>query len=294
VIPGPRHGDQAEDRCRRTCPGIRRTRPRAPGRREHAAPGGRGQRTGPRPACSRPAAAARPGSPPPPPPGRHRRSPVSWPPRRRAVLARRPSPARGPPGAPLPVPARHRDQPGLSCFGRVLDQVEGMPDSPPCPPIAAGSGWPGGRVKGRGSARVSDARRGALDAAARAMPMIRLRGGGLACLHAEEGRLPPGAAGGLAVCSGSGGSRAEWQEGGGSQPYLGARTRRPSGSGHMMMDWVSPRLRGDAAAHSFEAVRGLPCTAGHGRSDRGLPGAGRGGAPSDDEGALAHPIPRHR
>jgi len=124
------------------------------------------------------------------------------------------------------------------------------------------------------------------------MPMIRLRGQrGPGCyLRAEEqGRGPPGAARGLAACSGSGCSRAEWQEGGGSQPYLGARA--PGyGPGHMMMDWVSPCLQGDAAAHSFEAVRGLPCTAGHGRSDRGLPGAGRGGAPSDDEGALAHPF----
>ena len=43
----------------------------------------------------------------------------------------------------------------------------------------------------------------------------------------------------------------------GSQPYLGARAHR-SEPGHMMMDWVSPRLRGDAAAHSLEAVRLRP------------------------------------
>src|ERR1019366_2620022 len=66
---------------------------------------------------------------------------------------------------------------------------------------------------------------------------------------------------------------AEWQEGGGSQPYLGARSRGYRGPGHMMMDWVSPRLRGDAAAHSFEAVRGLPCTAGHGRAWQGTGGS---------------------
>ena len=39
----------------------------------------------------------------------------------------------------------------------------------------------------------------------------------------EKGRRPPGAARQVAACSGSGCSRAEWQEGGGSQPYLGAR-----------------------------------------------------------------------
>jgi len=33
----------------------------------------------------------------------------------------------------------------------------------------------------------------------------------------------------------------------------------------MMMDWVSPRLRGDATAHSLEAVRlALPGKAGGG------------------------------
>jgi len=41
----------------------------------------------------------------------------------------------------------------------------------------------------------------------------------------------------------------------------------------MMMDWVSPRLRGDAAAHSLEAVR-VPCAAGR-RPDSPLAGAGR-------------------
>ena len=31
--------------------------------------------------------------------------------------------------------------------------------------------------------------------------------------------------------------------------------------GDMMIDWVSPRLRGDAAAQSLQAVR-VPCAAG--------------------------------
>ena len=52
----------------------------------------------------------------------------------------------------------------------------------------------------------------------------------------------------------------------------------------MMMDWVSLRLRGDAAAHSLEAVRERPARQDR-RSDRLMAGAGRGGAPSDDDGA---------
>ena len=71
---------------------------------------------------------------------------------------------------------------------------------------------------------------------------------------------------GVAACSGSGCSRGG-VAGGRGQPALPWRADpRIRGPGHMMMDWVSPRLRGDAAAHSFEAVRGLPCTAGHGRA----------------------------
>ena len=57
-----------------------------------------------------------------------------------------------------------------------------------------------------------------------------------------------------------------WHRGcgaGSSQAYLGPRAgafacSRP---GDMMIDWVSPRLRGDAAAHSVQAVR-VPCAAG--------------------------------
>ena len=40
---------------------------------------------------------------------------------------------------------------------------------------------------------------------------------------------------------------------GGSQAYLGPRAR--AAPGDMMIDWVSSRLRGDAAAQSIQAVR---------------------------------------
>ena len=46
---------------------------------------------------------------------------------------------------------------------------------------------------------------------------------------------------------GTGGQR------GGSQAYLGPRAR--AAPGDMMIDWVSSRLRGDAAAQSIQAVR---------------------------------------
>jgi hypothetical protein len=39
----------------------------------------------------------------------------------------------------------------------------------------------------------------------------------------------------------------------GSQAYLGPRAR--AAPGDMMIDWVSSRLRGDAAAQSVQAVR---------------------------------------
>jgi hypothetical protein len=39
----------------------------------------------------------------------------------------------------------------------------------------------------------------------------------------------------------------------GSQAYLGPRAR--AAPGDMMIDWVSSRLRGDAAAQSIQAVR---------------------------------------
>ena len=101
VIPGPRHGDQAEHGVEGLVPvGDEYGLVALPARRR-AAPGGRGRRPAARPAWPRRAAAARPGSPAPPPPCRRRRSPWPWPPRRRAGLARRPSPARARPGAPL-------------------------------------------------------------------------------------------------------------------------------------------------------------------------------------------------
>ena len=52
----------------------------------------------------------------------------------------------------------------------------------------------------------------------------------------------------------------------------------------MMIDWVSSRLRGDAAAQSIQAVR-LACAAGPGAADSGLAGAGRGYAPSGEFGS---------
>ena len=45
----------------------------------------------------------------------------------------------------------------------------------------------------------------------------------------------------------------------GSQAYLGPRALVAPGD--MMIDRVSPRLRGEAAAQSFQAVR-VPCAAG--------------------------------
>ena len=57
------------------------------------------------------------------------------------------------------------------------------------------------------------------------------------------------------------------------QPGLPRSAGIRSLPGDMMMDWVSPRLRGDAAAHSLEAVR-VPCAAGR-RPDSPLAGAGR-------------------
>jgi hypothetical protein len=39
----------------------------------------------------------------------------------------------------------------------------------------------------------------------------------------------------------------------GSQAYLGPRA--PAAPGDMMIDWVSSRLRGDAAAQSIQAAR---------------------------------------
>ncbi len=49
------------------------------------------------------------------------------------------------------------------------------------------------------------------------------------------------------------------------QPALPRRAGSSSEPGHMMMDWVSPRLRGDAAAHSLEAARERPA-----RQDRAV------------------------
>ena len=58
--------------------------------------------------------------------------------------------------------------------------------------------------------------------------------------------------------------------GGWAASLTSARGLRPE-PGHVMMDWVSPRLRGDAAAHSLEAVRERPA-----RQDRcGLTGSWR-------------------
>src|SRR6266851_7864413 len=110
------------------------------------------------------------------------------------------------------------------------------------------------------------------------------------CLRAGNGDGPPGAAGG------GGALRL-----GGSQGRSGGARRAASltlARGPREMARIrshddglgTPRLRGDAAAHSFEAVRWLgPARQGTGGSDRDSAGAGRGGAPSDDDGALAHP-----
>ena len=68
--------------------------------------------------------------------------------------------------------------------------------------------------------------------------------------------LSAGAMGGRAVAPGGAAQ-------GSSQAYLGPRAGAFARSrpGDMMIDWVSPRLRGDAAAHSVQAVR-VPCAAG--------------------------------
>src|SRR6516225_1280133 len=54
-----------------------------------------------------------------------------------------------------------------------------------------------------------------------------------------------------------GGDLAAWRDGGGrrggSQAYLGPRAR--AAPGDKMIDWVSSRRRGDAAAQSVQAVR---------------------------------------
>ena len=110
VVPGPRHGDEAQDGIERlsrspakrprgrSTPGLLRN-PRGPGRRRDIAQHGaaQAQLCGP---VARSAGLVQ----------GVRRSPGPWPPRLRAVLARRPAPARARPGAPpfpLPFPEGH-------------------------------------------------------------------------------------------------------------------------------------------------------------------------------------------
>ncbi len=198
--------------------------------------------------------------------------------------------------ATKPEPLRHPDQGGqfrpevrvaqppylfrpggatwpFGCFYRFLDRVDGIRQSPLMPLIAAGSGGLGGRVKGRGALASATPRRGALDGAA--VPSDDRAAGardGCGWVPARWGRAngPPGAREG-AAWSGSGWFTAEWP-GGAGQPALPWRAGPAGGPGHMVTDWMSPRLRGDAAAHSFEAARWLgPARQGTG----GLTGAWR-------------------
>ena len=118
---------------------------------------------------------------------------------------------------------------------------------PPCPDCCRFL-RAGGRV--RGAKRPRSGAEGALDTAARERIMA---GGGKGANLRRDRRFRVcwrGAflAGIGVTCSMTGRGRR-----GDSQAYLGPRAR--AAPGDMMIDWVSSRLRGDAAAQSIQAVR---------------------------------------
>jgi hypothetical protein len=153
-----------------------------------------------------------------------------------------------------------------------------------CPVLRLG-GW----VKGRGSARVSDAA-GALEAATQGADHRWAAEGDGSGTGGQWEWLDDllGSPGwrcnrhGVVICS----SVSCLARGEGSQPYLGPRRR--GGAGDMMMDWVSP-VRGRRDRSFFRGRPRWPCTAGHQWHDRRAAGAGRVGT-SVDEGAEARTV----
>ena len=134
-----------------------------------------------------------------------------------------------------------------------------------------------GRNGSRGAQRPRSGTGGALDPSAREAGSCRRQGGG-----EHRWRAAGLSCGGpwLAASLGHGPGRGRGSRGGraGSASLTLARGATFWCPGDMMMDWVSPRLRGDAAAQSNQAVRAV--LAGRQRADSGSAGAGRGCSPS--------------
>jgi hypothetical protein len=157
----------------------------------------------------------------------------------------------------------------LTCIDRGRKEASrGVPDSAPCSLIAAG--FPASGRPGRGAQRPRSGAGGALDAAVREPD------------HAGGRRQAAGGRRQGAGGRGQGAGRpwlvrnavvavqywaASWEQGergrgsrgpgAGSASLTSAREALASRPGDMMMDRVSPRLRGDAAAQSDQAVRAV-------------------------------------